>query len=151
MWWRQNFLIHLKPTMSMKQIVCLLWLIVFCCSVFAQLQPIGNWREHLPYHQAIAVETAGNFIYAATPFSIFSVDESDNSLHTYDKLAGLSSTGINDIGLDSSTGNLVIAYTNSDIDILHGDVVKNLSSLRESSVNGDKTVYRSEEHTSELQ
>jgi ligand-binding sensor domain-containing protein len=125
----------------MKQIVCLLGVFVLCCGVFAQLQPIGNWRVHIPYHQAIGVEAGGNIIYAATPYAIFSVDQTDNSLHTYNKLTGLSSTGVSCIALDSATGKLVIAYDNSDIDILKNDVVNNINALKQSSLNGDKRVY----------
>ena len=125
----------------MKQIVCLLWFFVLCIGASAQLPPIGNWREHLPYHQAIGVETGGDKIFAATPYSIFYVDRKDNSLHTYDKLSGLAGTGVRCIGLDSTNGKLIIAYDNSDIDIVQGDLIKNIRALRESNVTGDKTVY----------
>jgi len=124
----------------MKQIVCLKWVFLICCSASAQLQPIGNWREHLPYHQAISVEAGDNKIFAATPYSIFYIDQKDNSLHTYDKLSGLVTTGISCIAFDSASRKLVIAYTNSDIDIVQNDIVSRITALSE-SLNGDKTVY----------
>src|SRR5215510_9654399 len=110
MWWRQNFLIHLKSTVLMKQIACLLCILSIFFSAPAQLQPIGSWREHLPYHQAIAVSAGDDRIYAATPYSIFTVEFSDNSLHPFSKINGLSGTGINAISFDPSSKKLIIAY-----------------------------------------
>jgi len=100
----------------MKKIVCLVWLTASFFYSRAQLQPIGSWREHLPYHQAIAVSGSSNQIFAATPYSVFSVQLLDNSLHAFSKMTGLSATGVSTIAFDVSTNKLIIAYLNSDID-----------------------------------
>ena len=69
-------------------------------------------------------------MYAATPYSVFSVEFSDNSLHRYSKINGLSGTGVNAIAFDSSTGKLIIGYSNGDIDVLKNDLVKNINALK---------------------
>ena len=125
----------------MKKFVCLLGLTIVFFDTRAQLQPIGSWREHLPYHQAIAIGASPGKIFAATPYSVFSVDLADNSLHTFSKMTGLSSTGISTIAVDASTGKLIIAYLNSDIDVVKVDLVKNIRALKESSVAGDKKIF----------
>ena len=126
----------------MKKIVCLVWLTASFFYSRAQLQPIGSWREHLPYHQAIAVSGSSNQIFAATPYSVFSVQLLDNSLHAFSKMTGLSATGVSTIAFDVSTNKLIIAYLNSDIDILKDDLIKNIHAFKESSVAGDKRIFQ---------
>src|SRR4029453_3895507 len=98
MWWRQNFLIHLKSTVLMKEFACLLISLSTFISALAQLQPIGSWREHLPYHQAIATAISNNEVFSATRFSIFSIEPAHNSLHRFSKINGLSEKGVSCIG-----------------------------------------------------
>ena len=61
---------------------------------FSQGIPIGQWRNHLPKNNVIAVAEAENRIYAATPYSIFYYDKSDNSIEQLTKVNGLSDVGI---------------------------------------------------------
>lgn len=107
--------------------------------VFAQ-PPIGFWREHLPYQNAMQV-VQGNQLYCATPYSIFSVDENDE-LERYSKVTGLSDIGISCIGWDEQTQQLVIAYTNSNVDILRNATVKNISDIKRSLIAGNKNIYQ---------
>src|SRR5689334_7958709 len=94
------------------------FLLCFACICLGQLQPVGNWREHLPYHQAINVLNTNDRIWCSTPYSLFSVDPQDNTIERFSKITGLSSTGISSIGVDATTGRIIIGYTNSDIDVL---------------------------------
>ncbi len=130
----------------MKQIVCLLCLSVLKSAVFAQgsggLQPIGNWREHLPYHQVIAVSAGNNQVYAATSYALFTLDFSDNSLHTFSKISGLSATGVASIAFDSTTDFLIVAYNNNFIDIVKNGVIKKITALQQSTIAADKRVRK---------
>lgn len=54
---------------------------------------------------------------------------------------GLNETGISSIAFDPSTEQLLIAYTNSNIDILHGLDVFNIPDLKRDNIIGDKTIY----------
>jgi ligand-binding sensor domain-containing protein len=110
-------------------------------SIWAQIQPIGQWREHLPWHQAIGVVNTEEHIWAATPYSIFSVDLSENSIERFTKISGLTETGISAIGADQSTQQLIIAYTNSNIDLLKDGAVVNINAIKNSPLSGDKTIY----------
>jgi len=40
-------------------------------------QPLGTWQEHLPFGMAIDLAGGPGKIYAATPFSCFSISVSD--------------------------------------------------------------------------
>jgi len=74
-----------------------------CCSLLgflsahAQVPAIGNWRDHLPYHQAIGLVSSGSLLWCATPYSLFSVDPAANSMDRLSKSNGLSETGISAI------------------------------------------------------
>jgi Two component regulator propeller len=116
---------------------------VWCSLVAtAQLPAIGNWQEHLPYHQAIAVDHAAGKIWCATPYSLFSVDLLDNSITRQSKITGLSETGISAIRVDSQNNKLIIAYTSSNIDIVSGNQVFNIPDIKQASVSVDKKIYQ---------
>lgn len=111
----------------------------------AQLPPIGQWRDHLPYHQAIRVVAQTNGpspqLWCATPYSVFSVDPADKSIERWSKISGLSETGVSTIGLEPDKQQLIIAYSNSNVDVLHNNQVDNIDDIRNSTISGNKTIY----------
>jgi len=102
---------------------------------------IGLWREHLPYHSAIDVTASDKKIYCATPFSLFIVDLSTNEIERISKVAGLSETGISAIQYDPVSKRLLVAYTNSNIDIIDNKGIHNIPDIKRSNSSGDKTIY----------
>jgi len=106
----------------------------------AQLQPIGQWRDHLPYQQVTGVAFTTGKVWAATPYSVFSVDVTDNSIERWSKTNGLSETGISAIGAEPAGNRVVIAYNNSNIDVLVDDKVININSLKNATLAGSKSV-----------
>lgn len=108
----------------------------------AQTPIIGHWRDHLPYHQAIAVTGSGEKIYCATPYSLFTVDRTDKSIDRLSKTNGLSNTGISAICYDPAAGKLTIAYNNSDIDILSGGQTFNIPDIRLSTRIGNRMIHQ---------
>jgi hypothetical protein len=106
----------------------------------AQQIPIGSWRDELPYTQCISVTEAGNMIYAATPYSVFSVDKDDNSVQRISKINGLSDIGISCIRYNSSTSTVVLTYTNANIDLIRGTGVTNISDIKRKQILGNKTI-----------
>ncbi len=101
------------------------------------LEPIGNWREHLPYQHCIQV-VAADKIYTATDDAIFSV--ASNEITRYSKISGLNDMGIAAIAWDSASAQLVIAYTNSNVDILKGSLVKNMGDIKRSTIAANKSI-----------
>jgi len=123
---------------------CLFYLFLFIANVaFSQqsLPPIGNWREHLPYQSAIDVAAGNNMIYAATPYSLFGVDLTENSVERMSKITGLSETGISAIDYDAVNEKLFIAYTNSNIDIIYRNDIYNVPVIKQDNIVGDKKIY----------
>jgi hypothetical protein len=103
------------------------------------IPPIGQWREHLNYQQTIQVVN-GDKIYCATNTNLFSVD-SHKEIERYSKVSGLNDVGVQCIGWDATTEQLVIAYTNSNLDIVKNKNIKNISDIKRSSISGNKTIY----------
>lgn len=135
------------PSRSLKFYVRLFFIIFLICkstSLIAQsnLPAIGLWREHLPYNNVIDVTAGNNKIYAATPFSIFAVNLTDNSIERMSKMTGLSETGISTIFYDEPNQKLVIAYSNSNIDIVYRNDVFNIPELKRENIQADKRIYQ---------
>lgn len=106
----------------------------------AQLQPIGQWRDHLPYQQVNGVTCTAGRIWAVTPYSLFSVDPTDNSIERWSRTNGLSETGISAVGAEQNGQRLIIGYNNSNIDVLVDDNIINIDALKNADLSGDKTI-----------
>lgn len=119
-------------------------LFIACLAAAAQdhLPPVGQWREHLPYNSAIDLAAVAGKVYCATPYSLFSVDPGDNSIERYSRVTRLGETGISTIGADEAGLKLLVAYNNSNLDILYGDDIVNIPDIKRDNMIGDKTVYQ---------
>ncbi|MFT3936944.1 MAG: two-component regulator propeller domain-containing protein [Chitinophagaceae bacterium] len=116
--------------------------ICFGLCAHAQLPPIGQWREHLSYNQAIQVTSDGaSTVFCATPTALFSVDISDNTIERFSKMTGLHETGVQNMQWDAQSAKLIIAYYNSNIDIVQNGTVHNIDAIKQSNTTADKTVY----------
>ena len=108
--------------------------------VIAQAPPIGSWRAHHSYAGTLQV-VKGDKIYTATPEAIFSTNSS-GQFQYYNKLTGLSDASIATIQWDSETEQLVVAYTNNNMDVIKGGLVKNIYDLvRTSRIQKINSIY----------
>jgi hypothetical protein len=114
--------------------------ILFTITGFTQTTGIGQWREHLPYSQCIAVKEAGSRIYCATPYSIFYYDKEDNSIQRISKINGLSDIGISAMNYSAAYNTVVIAYTDANIDLIKNNTFVNMPDIKRSSILGNKTI-----------
>ncbi|NII24023.1 hypothetical protein HB364_02950 [Pseudoflavitalea sp. X16] len=118
---------------------CLVFL--FPVPLLSQTPPIGQWRDHLPYHQATQVAASADRIWCATPWSIFSIDIADHTIERYSKVNGLYETGVSALGLSATSNKLVVAYYNSRLDVLEDNAIHAIDAIQHSSQTGDKTIY----------
>lgn len=118
--------------------------VLFSIHVAAQdpLPPIGLWREHLPYNSAIDVTASNEKVYCATPYSLFSVTIADNTIERLSRVTGLAETGISVIQYDAANDKLIIAYANSNIDIIYRNDIFNVPDIKRDDIIGDKTIYQ---------
>ncbi|MEO7984077.1 MAG: hypothetical protein ABI688_08340, partial [Bacteroidota bacterium] len=102
-----------------------IFLISFVVAAQDPVPPIGQWREHLPYNSAIDVTAGDGKIFCATPYSLFSIHSSGDMVERFSRVTGLSETGVSAIQYDEVNKKLLIAYTNSNIDILYRNDIYN--------------------------
>ena len=103
------------------------------------IPPIGQWREHLNCQNTIQI-VKGDQLYCATNTHLFSID-ADNTIERYSKVTGLNDIGVQCIGWDATTQQLVTVYSNSNVDVLKKGNVKNIGDIKRSTISGNKTVY----------
>ena len=123
--------------------ICFFTSLVLISSLIRAQQPlpqIGAWREHLPYNSAIDVTSGNGFVYCATPYSLFTVNIADKSISRLSKITGLSETGISTIRFDPAGQKLVIAYENSNIDIIYRNDIFNIPDIKRDDIIGDKRI-----------
>ncbi|OYT11568.1 MAG: hypothetical protein B6I19_11160 [Bacteroidetes bacterium 4572_114] len=114
--------------------------LLFLPSVLFSQIAIGEWRDHLPYSSTIGVADAGNLVYCATPYSLFYLDKTENSIHRLTKVNGLSDIGISKISYNKTYETLLIAYTNANIDLIKGNTIVNISDIKRKPILGNKTI-----------
>ena len=113
----------------------------FILLINAQDFSVGTWRDHLPYSEFNQVVELGNFYYAATPYSIIEFDNSNKEITKLSTVNGLSEIGISCIAVNNSYNSLLIAYNSSNLDLIKNGEITNISSIFNSSIIGDKTIY----------
>ena len=119
----------------------------FILTLNAQDFSVESWRDHLPYSQINQLASIGDIYYGSTPYSIIEFDYSNNEVRKLSTVNGLSEVGISAIVANQSQQSLLIAYSSSNIDLIKGGSVINISSILNSSIIGDKTVYNLYSHS----
>jgi len=121
-----------------KFVVFLLLSIVNCQLSIAQ---IGSWRNYLSYAEPKQIQAAGNNLFVLASGALYQYNQNDQSIHTYDKVNGMSDIDITHIRWCQQAKRLVVVYSNSNIDLLetNGNIT-NISDLYSKSITGDKTV-----------
>lgn len=104
--------------------------VFFFQNLSAQNIQVGSWKDELPYLHAEVVAQSTNKIYCATSVSLYSVDKNDLSLEKLSKVNGLSDIGFSCLHFDTDREQLIIAYNNSNIDILSSEGVYNIADIK---------------------
>ena len=95
----------------------------------------------MPYNQVIDVAVAGDVIFAATSYSLFSYNTGDNRIELIDKVKGLSDVGINKIDFNKQLGALLIVYSNGNMDMVRSDgSIINMSDIKDKDILGNKSI-----------
>lgn len=129
----------------MRKYKITLILILFICAFpsisISQGSAIGDWRTHLPYNSVIDVVVVDEMVYSATSLSIFTYNKLDNRVDRFDKVRGLNDIGINKIGYNSTTRELLVAYSNANLDIITEDgIIINVPDIKDKEILGNKTI-----------
>ena len=126
----------------MKNFLFIFFLSCVGSSLFAQSEiAINEWKSYLPYQNVRHIEETEDRILFATEWAILSYTIDEGSFDFLSKVDGLSDTGISEIAYDKNNQQLIIAYANSNIDIVKGNDVINKSDIRDNTnITGDRTI-----------
>lgn len=109
--------------------------------VFAQQEiPLGTWRTHFNYTNALIVQQAGDQVLCAAENGLFLIDLEDNSRVLLNKTQGLSDQGASAIAYDAGSQTWIIGYRNGNIDFVHRNRIINLPAILNASLEGEKTI-----------
>jgi len=108
---------------------------------FSQIQ-VGEWREHFSYNKTYCVADAGDKVYVAGELAVFSYDKEDGSIERLSKVTGFSDAEIQTIAYNKTNNTLIIAYKNSNIDILKDNVIYNFSEIKRKQISHNKTINK---------
>lgn len=109
------------------------------CPLFAQIA-IGQWRDHLPYNDGVQVADAGDWIFAASGSGLFQHHKTEGDIIRWSKVSGLSDIGFSSIAWSDDNQTLIIAYSNTNIDLLQDGQVINIPDIKDKSILGLKTI-----------
>ncbi|GAB3199245.1 ligand-binding sensor domain-containing protein [Pontibacter aydingkolensis] len=101
---------------------------------------LGGWRLHVPYHQSKAIAVTDDKVYVAAEQGLYYYDKEFNSTQTISKIDGLSEQQISTIVFDKETSTLVIAYSNSNIDLVQKGKIINISDILRKPISGEKRI-----------
>jgi hypothetical protein len=126
----------------LKRLLILLLAAWSCGTVALTAQiPMGQWRTHLPYQFCTLVEATNNKIYCSATGGLFYYNLEDNSVEKISKVDGLSDNGVSAMRWTSESGILILAYQNSNLDIIRGESVVNIPDIMKKQIPGDKSIY----------
>ncbi len=115
---------------------------LFIHNAEAQDVGIGQWRDHLPWNNTLAVTEAGNIIYCASSFGIIKYFKDEDRFERLTKVTGLSDIGISDIRFTDQHQTLVIAYDNTNIDLIKDNLIINIPDIKMKQILGKKTINK---------
>jgi hypothetical protein len=103
---------------------------------------IGDWQSFLPANLGSSVAQSDTKIFYASEGQLLILDKEDGSVEKWSKVEGLSDVSLAHVRYHEPTGSLVIAYDNSNIDVIKDGQILNFSAIRDNlSITGDKRIY----------
>jgi hypothetical protein len=119
-------------------------LISFCFLTYTSnaqntIGAVGTWREHYNNKDIFQV-IKGDHYYLAAKNQIISYNEENKQVAYLGKSNGLHEIGIQTIAWDQLNQQLIIAYTNSAIDIVQGDQVYLINDIKTTSLFNNKKI-----------
>ena len=123
----------------MKKIIIVLLLSIVNCQL--SIGQVGTWRNYLAYHDIQQIQAAGDDIFVLASNGLYSYNQEDQSITTYDKTKGLNDVKITNIAWNKTAKRLLVLYDNCNIDLLDtsGNII-NISDIYTRAITGDKTV-----------
>lgn len=123
----------------MPKFIFIIFIVLLGFSLKAQ-RAKGSWQDYLSYINATKVACSDDKVYCVTSGGLFYYDLEDNSINKLSGVLNLSDSGIKTIAYHKTMNVLVIAYQNSNIDLVYESTVFNISDIKRKQITGDKSI-----------
>lgn len=125
-----------------QRYLILLCLLAFVLNAEAQRLAMHSWRTHFAYSATTEVTQSDEYVYAVSDGALYSVLKRDFAIKTFSKVSELSDNSVKKIAFHNQLGVLIIAYENSNLDLLYEDGrVENIPDIQRKSMTADKTIH----------
>lgn len=126
----------------LRKCICYLFVHATVAGVYSQIPVgIGQWRTHVPYRQATSVADAGGKIFVATNVFIYAYDKETRAVQAFDKASGLSDVQTRIVRYNKANNTLLIVYENTNLDLVKGNLLVNISDIKRKQITGEKKIY----------
>ena len=106
----------------------------------AQNIPVGSWRTHFSYQQALHLQQTDNKVFCSATNGMFSVDILLNEITRLSKLDGLSDVGISAMKYNADLNLLAIGYRSGLVDFVFEDRIETIRDITNANIDGDKQI-----------
>lgn len=125
----------------MRRVVFLILLMVAAVRSGAMQTAMGEWRTHLAFSGITELAQTPQRVYGLASGAVFSIDKRDYVVELHSTLSGLSDTDVSHIGYSEYDGVMMVAYENSNIDLIRDDgEIVNVSDIYRKTFNGSKSI-----------
>lgn len=126
----------------MRVLVAISIVLFFQITLFSQnTLPIGQWRSHLSSSSSKTSVLVGSRIYSGANSSFFYYDIVSGETKSLSKLDGFAQSNVSYLSYSASAKTLVIAYENSQIDLLtDAGSIYRMNDILNANVSGSKTI-----------
>ncbi len=124
----------------MKKFFLFFIILLFAEFVLAQNVSIGQWKDYLSYKNSVSVAEGGSIVYCATVSGLFKYNKDDNSVERLSKVNGLADVEATVLNFNKFSNKLLIAYKNSNIDIIDNGTIINLADIKRKAILGNKSI-----------
>lgn len=127
--------------MNLKRLIYSISLICFIPLMLNAQMAMGSWKTHISYSGINQIIQSNDKVFGLSSGSLFSVNKSDAFVETYSKTSGLNDNNIHLIAYLDHTNTLLIAYNNSNIDLItdEGEII-NVPDIYRKSMSGSKKI-----------
>ena len=123
----------------MPKFILLIFVLLLALQSFSQ-RAKGSWQDYLSYANATKVAVANNRTYCITDGGLFFYDTQDNTVNKFSGMVDLSDFGIKTIAYSEENEVLIVAYKNSNVDLVYESQVINIPAIKHKQITGDKSI-----------
>ncbi len=123
----------------MRKLFITILIFILALPVRAQVR-VGEWEDQLSFGQAISLVEARGIIWCATRSGLFSYDPASETIAKWSKVNGLSDVEIACLAYSEEHNTLIVAYSNSNIDLLKNHRIINIPDIKRKAISGSKRI-----------